>query len=545
MIAIKNVKRRKVMAKNIASRLETGTPFLKDLIADINSGQIKVPQFQRQFVWKEEQAIKLLDSIASNYPVGSLLLWKTANSLAIERNIGAFKLPDTDDMSPTDYVLDGQQRLTVIYSALGALEGEGGFDAVYDLDDECFMEAPEQFSQTQFPLRIIYNTTKLLNFRSGLVSYPNSEQLQERLDGLIDVITNYRIPVVTLKGLSVEEVCPIFERINSSGTRLSTYDLMVAATWTESFDLNDEAQKIATSLKPKGFDDIDGNTVLKCLSAIKHKGIKKDQVLSLRNLSKEDMDELVDTAKDALLKTVDLLKTEFKIYSWDFLPYEAIAIVLSYVYSKRKTLSLDDVRRVRQWFWVSAFTERYRGASESFVSQDLEAIDSFVISGEEPQKSFGIIPSVDNFKKLAFRSNNSRSRALIILLALKSPRNLTNGALIDPEIALSNYNKKQFHHIYPKAHLKRINALGEHNSLANFCMLTASENNAISDDHPNEYLPRLISELGSETNLIFTSNYLPSPDEVDYSSLEYLDFIDARAKLMLSDINKLAAGESI
>lgn len=533
------------MSANIASRLETGTPFLKDLIADINSGQIKVPQFQRQFVWKEDQALKLLDSIASNYPVGSLLLWRTKNSLAVERNIGAFKLPETDDMSPTDYVLDGQQRLTVIYSAFGALEKQDGFEAVYDLNEQNFIESPEEFSQIQFPLRIIYNTTKLLNFRSGLVSYPNAGQLQERLDGLIDVITNYRIPVVTLKELTVEEVCPIFERINSSGTRLSTYDLMVAATWTESFDLNDEAQKIATSLKPKGFDDIDGNTVLKCLSAIKHKGIKKEQVLSLRNLSKDDMDSLVDVAKKALLKTVDLLKTDFKIYSWDFLPYEAIAIILSYIYSKRQTLNVEDVRRVRQWFWLSSFSERYRGASESFVSQDLEAIDSYVISGNEPRKSFGSIPPIQSFKSLSFRSNNSRSRALIILLALKSPRNITNGALIDPEVALSNYNQKQFHHIYPKAHLKRIEEQEEHNSLANFCMLAASENNAISDDHPNEYLPRLAKALGCDAEIVFKTNYLPSPQTVDYATLKYSDFIDIRAKLLLEDINKLAKGESI
>lgn len=533
------------MSANIASRLETGTPLLRDLIADINSGQIKVPQFQRQFVWKEEQALKLLDSISSNYPVGSLLLWRTKNSLAVERNIGAFKLPETDDMSPTDYVLDGQQRLTVIYSALGASEGHDGFDSVYDLKEECFMETQGGFSPTQFPLRIIYNTTKLLNFRSGLVSYPDAELLQQRLDGLIDVITNYRIPVVTLKELTVEEVCPIFERINSSGTRLSTYDLMVAATWTENFDLNDEAQKIAISLKPKGFDDIDGNTVLKCLSAIKYTGIKKEQVLSLRNLTKDDMDALVEVTKTALMKTVDLLKTEFKIYSWDFLPYEAMAIVLSYIFSKRKTLSLEDTRRVRQWFWLSAFSERYRGASESFISQDLEAIDSFVVSGEEPKRSFGSIPPPESFKKLSFRSNNSRSRALIILLALKSPRNLTNGTQIDPEIALSNYNKKQFHHIYPKAYLKRIKAPGEHNSLANFCMLAASENNAISDDDPNDYLPRLIKELGDEAESVFEASYLPSPKKYDYSKLTYSEFIDARAELMLEDVYKLASGHGI
>jgi len=365
------------------------------------------------------------------------------------------------------------------------------------------------------------------------------------LDGLLDVVTNYRIPVVTLKELTVEEVCPIFERINSSGTRLSTYDLMVAATWTESFDLNDEAQKIATSLRPKGFDDIDGNTVLKCLSAIKHKGIKKEQVLSLRNLSKEEMDGLVDIAKTALLKTVDLLKTEFKIYSWDFLPYEAIAVILTYIFSVRETLSVKDIRRVRQWFWLSAFSERYRGASESFVSQDLEAIDSYVISGEEPKKSFGIIPTCESFKNLSFRSNNSRSRALIIVLALKSPRNITNGALIDPEIALSNYNKKQFHHIYPRAYLKRISAPGEHNCLANICMLAASENLAISDDDPNEYLPRLVGELDCNVNAVFTSNYLPLPSVVDYEHLDFSGFVDARAALLLVDIKKLANGESI
>ena len=139
---------------------------------------------------------------------------------------------------------------------------------------------------TIFPLRILFETTKLLNFRSGLISHPESAELQSRLDQLIKVLSSYRIPVVTLKDLSVEEVCPIFERINSSGTRLSTYDLMVAATWSESFDLNNESSKISQSLFGKGFGDIGGDTILKCLSAIHHKGIQKQQVLSLRSLDR-------------------------------------------------------------------------------------------------------------------------------------------------------------------------------------------------------------------------------------------------------------------
>jgi len=209
---------------NVSSRLSTDATFLEDLITGIKKGEIKVPQFQRKFVWKEEQALRLLDSIASNYPVGSLLLWKTSNKLATERNIGDFRLPETDDLTPTDYVLDGQQRLTVVYSCLGADEADGGFQAGYDLEAECFIERPPEHKPHVFPLRILFKTTKLLNFRSGLVSHPKGEDLQVRLDQLIKVLTGYKIPVVTLKNLSVEEVCPIFERINSSGTRLSTYD---------------------------------------------------------------------------------------------------------------------------------------------------------------------------------------------------------------------------------------------------------------------------------------------------------------------------------
>ena len=67
--------------------------------------------------------------------------------------------------------------------------------------------------------------------------------MQARLDRLVDVLTGYQVPVVTLRDLTVEEACPIFERINSSGTDLSVFDLMVAATWSKQFDLNKTVKK--------------------------------------------------------------------------------------------------------------------------------------------------------------------------------------------------------------------------------------------------------------------------------------------------------------
>lgn len=77
----------------IGNRLATSTPHFNELIQGIRSGEMKVPRFQRKFVWSNKQALDLLDSIAHNYPIGSLLLWKTRNKLRAERIIGDFKLP--------------------------------------------------------------------------------------------------------------------------------------------------------------------------------------------------------------------------------------------------------------------------------------------------------------------------------------------------------------------------------------------------------------------------------------------------------------------
>ena len=44
------------------------------------SGEWDVPEFQRQFVWQPSQVCGLIDSLWRNYPIGALLLWRSANS---------------------------------------------------------------------------------------------------------------------------------------------------------------------------------------------------------------------------------------------------------------------------------------------------------------------------------------------------------------------------------------------------------------------------------------------------------------------------------
>lgn len=523
------------------SRISTETELINNLITSIKRGETKGPQFQRKFVWKDEQALNLLDSIAKNYPVGSLLLWKTADKLRTERNIGEFRLPITEDMTPTDYVLDGQQRLTVIYSCLGAPVTDGGFAVIYDLKKEAFFQLPDNPQLHRFPLRLMFNTTQLLNFRTGLMTSPHAAVYQARLDSMIDAFTNYRIPVVTLKDLTVGEACPIFERINSSGTRLSTYDLMVAATWGRDFDLNDEVGEIQEALRPKGFEDMDPTTILKCLSAVQLGTIKEEALKSLRETSPADMRTLIDKTKRALLRTVDLLSTEFKIHSWDFLSYEALVVITCYIYADVTHLSPSQALRIRQWFWRSSFSERYKVGGENFVSRDLQTVFAFVIRDEGQPGDFGEPPSEKEWLTIMFRSNVSRSRAYILALAARNPCNLTNGARIDPAVALSSYNKKQFHHVYPRAYLKR-QGIRNDNLLINICMLSAAGNLSVSDNDPNDYLPALTDKLGDAADAVFASKLLPKPSEFDYTSAKYEEFLRARNTIVRGFVSELLEG---
>ena len=76
---------------------------------------MRIPNFQRGFVWDPERVAYLMDSLYKGYPFGSILLWRTKNALAYERNLGPFSLPKNDPSYPTDYILDGQQRVTSMF----------------------------------------------------------------------------------------------------------------------------------------------------------------------------------------------------------------------------------------------------------------------------------------------------------------------------------------------------------------------------------------------------------------------------------------------
>ena len=116
------------------AEIAPSSPKIDRIISRIEEGDIKIPAFQRGFVWDQEQVINLLDSIYRDYPIGSILLWNSNEKLRSTRNVGGFLIPDRPPTYPVNYVLDGQQRISTIYSIFGKNKTEDPDNIQYKID---------------------------------------------------------------------------------------------------------------------------------------------------------------------------------------------------------------------------------------------------------------------------------------------------------------------------------------------------------------------------------------------------------------------------
>ena len=83
---------------------------IRDLLNGVQSLDMVLPEFQREYVWTLEDAKQLMVSLFKEYPTGSLLFWKTDNPPEIKNNA-----VNRENIGLTNVILDGQQRLTTLF----------------------------------------------------------------------------------------------------------------------------------------------------------------------------------------------------------------------------------------------------------------------------------------------------------------------------------------------------------------------------------------------------------------------------------------------
>ncbi len=514
-------------------KIDSGNERLASLLDDVQRGQIKIPAFQRQYVWTDEQILGLIDSIYCGYPVGSLLLWSTKTPLKFERNVGGFELPDIKEDYPVNYILDGQQRLTTLFGVFNSdkktnnVELAARFNIHYSpSEDKFYHYYTKPHDLKTIPLNSILETTKLIG---QLKQFEDWEVT--RITNLVDRFKDYDFPVVTIKERTDQEVCRIFQRINSSGTSLSTIELLTAWTWTETFDLRTEINNLNDYLSTKGFQ-VDEALLMRCLTSIVNKEIDSETLI---NVEPSVLSKAVEQL-DKGIKKQSIFRERFENTEFSLLPFPIMLVPLVYFFSKVERPTGYQYTSIKRWFWNCAFSQRYKAGTNAFVMEDISLMDSAILRSDAALLFTMKVES--GFFRKAWRINSSAAKATICLLAQLNPRSFITGKVVDLGVALSAYNARQFHHIYPKAFLNK-QGIGFHESniIANIAFLTAQDNNQISDSEPSVYFNNIHDV---ERDKIFDSALISSG--LRDGKAPYKDFIDQRERDLINYAQLLMSG---
>ncbi|SEU38985.1 hypothetical protein SAMN05443639_1312 [Stigmatella erecta] len=521
---------------------------IDELARRIVTGDILLPKFQREFVWKSKRVLALLDSIAKGYPIGSILLWRTRQELKSEKKIADLDVANQQAEYPFNYLLDGQQRLSTICGALfwNGSDPKSLWNIAYDLRAENFFHPNtlEELPLYQMRVNKLSNPSGFFGQIAQLALHasPDKDELAARAKALFDRFKDYKIAVVTLGDMSIKDVAPIFERINSQGVPLTRVDLLRAATWSKEFDLNEAIGEIQEELDEKGFREIESKSILRNLSASQGGGFSIEDVEHLRGHTPQARLEAAKITKLAYQRAVDFLVSELGVVSSYALPYANQITVLAECFRLLPTSpSPAQYHAMREWFWQTSFSGYFSGWNTGQMTTDLASVRAFA-SGAKPRIPLVAARPVETtWRDRPFRTNNALSKAFALVLAAQAPRDLLTGQRIDTSASLSWINQKEFHHFFPKKWLKSQDVTSSQiNVMANIVYLTSASNKTISGKKPSQYLREAESRLGSEFEAVLQSNLIP-PSAFDAAVRDdYEAFLHARSQAIDETAARLA-----
>ena len=94
---------------------DTTKEDLRDLLRQTQEGRLQLPDFQRDYVWGDDDVRSLIASVAKGFPIGALLTLQTGGDVKFKpRLLAGVPIQNVD---PDELLLDGQQRMTSLYQA--------------------------------------------------------------------------------------------------------------------------------------------------------------------------------------------------------------------------------------------------------------------------------------------------------------------------------------------------------------------------------------------------------------------------------------------
>jgi hypothetical protein len=520
---------------------------IRQAVERVTAGQLRVPAFQRGFVWDIERVAYLMDSIYKDYPFGTLILWRTKTQLRSERALGPFELPDRDPDYPIDYVLDGQQRLTSIFGVfqtdidpipgadVGWTKIYYDFEAERDLQESQFeaLKPEEADPSRYFPITTFFDPVA---YRVATQSL--SEERIREIDSAQAIFKEATIPTQVIETDDRGKVAIVFERVNRLGVELDTFQLLSAWTWSEEFDLQEQIANLSDELAPFGFGEIgeQTNLLLRCCSAVIAEDVTAPGLLSLNGAEvRERFDEIANGLRGA----IDFLRNNLHVEKLANLPYPAMLVPLTVFFAVRdgQEVRLTDAARSElvRWFWRSCFSRRFSSDVLRKLKRDLTEARKLRITGNPAMADIDVTVSSELFRESQFTIGSVNTSTFLLLLAQLHPRSFVSGAPANLREVLKNYNRTEFHHLYPRSYLIRLGVPSKQiNCLANFAFVSASDNKVLGGVSPSEYRERM-----NHSNLdeVLRSAAVPTSLFAD----DYSTFLKERSELLAGIARTLAA----
>ena len=582
--------------------IEHGTKKILDLVNMAYRGEVMLPDFQRSFVWGRQSIEELIESILENIFIGTFLILNTSSDTIPFKCIfieGAEEVNPKIEAKPTILILDGQQRLTALFYAiyspnihLKATENpysffvdlkqlsEDNFDeAVFSkakndgfykslLNEEGSFNIERLKEEKIIPMSLfrdvgVFNETWYENFKDLF-----DKDIAKKVKSYLDRIFSYDILTLSLQRYFNEQpdkIVMLFERLNRTGIKLSTYDLLVARfykfiklreEWKKLFDDNNSYYNI----KKLASNNVDETSVpfsfIRALALSKDKSIMDKDLIKLdsQTLNRQEWDRVVNIAENKVLNKLFERESYGIGESVDkWLPYSTI--IIPYLAFHLKS-NHPDMEKINIWYWSVVFSEGYSESTNSKVMKDFREVSKWF-------NDDSAVPEVvrefrDQIRKNAFSLKHVKSvgsslyKGVFNLIMMNNPLDF-----FEPENIA--YNELNDHHIFPRDFLKDIDV--ESDIVLNRTLIFDKTNKIISNKSPADYLKEMIESQAKNKNIsnkeaenkvkkilekhfineeMFeitreTSKSLPK----DKVKKNFEMFIDMREKLIIDRIKKL------
>lgn len=517
---------------------------ISTILDHIDSAHMALPEFQRGYVWNRDQVRGLFDSLYRRHPVGGLLVWATESQTADHRGDGPLAT------GVVKLLLDGQQRMTSLYGVV-----RGRAPKFFDGNAQAFTGLRFHLESETFafyqPLKMLgdplwIDVTELMQkgtvglgeFVTRLTAVPELAAkvgvYVGRLSSLLGIIdADLHIEEVTGPDKTLDVVVDIFNRVNSGGTKLSKGDLALAkicADWPEARDT------MKSKLKEWSRADFHFNLdwLLRSVNTALT-GEAKFQFLHDKN-AEEIQDGLKRATKhvDAILNLISgrLGLDHDQVFFGRF----GVPVMVRYLDQRVEQMDVKERDKLLFWFVQAGMWGRFSGSTESFIDQDLAALEGEDGGLDKLLEQLRLWHGGLRAEPGHFTGWSLGARfypVLYLLTRMGESRDWGTGLPLKANL-LGKMSRLEVHHIFPKAQLyKRKFKRPEVNALANFCFLTKDTNLDISDRLPEEYFPKI--EAAHPGAL--ASQWIPV-DPALWKIENFREFLEARKGLLAAELNR-------